>query len=545
MGAALALNIANSNALACTGDGLTIVAGDGGGSGDLTVKAANHMDASAVADGTATTSEGGTSIGAAIAINVAHMNNEGSVGAGSVVVGDGVTVEATMVDEQIDITSSTIPIVDTDNDTIFLGASYGGLKNGDKVTYNNGGGTSIGGLTSGSTEYTVLIAGGGKIKLTNSGGTVVNLTSGATGTDHKFEHVIPMSASLDLIAALLASDIEFNPTGNHRIVNLEEGHGLRTGDTVTYDAGGGAVGGLVDGHIYYVILLEGNTAELAASVEDAVAGKAITLTSAGGAGQKLIDTTSTFRAEATSGASGGDVGIAGSVAINYAKTNTIAEIGLDHDSKANPNGPVTLTLGGDDVSIHAQNLTETHVTALPAGIASGSDVGVGASVALNISLNDTIAEIADGTSITGGADNFIVIAESDNTATTKAEAGAQGSTSVGGAIAIAVMENDTVAKIGSGPGGTIALTGDLGAEASHSDVVNTTASGEAAGGDVGVGIALALNIVVDDTNALVARSFSGADRCCRDLGFGGSSERGVQGERKGAVVRAKRWVRLG
>src|SRR6185503_19813190 len=161
--------------------------------------------------------------------------------------------------------------------------------------------------------------------------------------------------------------------------------------------------------------------------------------------------------------------------------------------------------------IRAENRTETHATAMPAGVAKGSDTGVGASFALNISLNNTLAEIEHGETVTGSAHDFLVSAESANTATTKAEAGAAGSTSVGGAIAIAVIENDTVARIGSGAGGTVALTGDLGAQATHSNTVTSTASGEAAGDDVGVGIALALNIVIDDTSAELARNFSGAD----------------------------------
>jgi hypothetical protein len=251
--------------------------------------------------------------------------------------------------------------------------------------------------------------------------------------------------------------VQFDPATNHRLVTLEAGHGLRTGDAITYDNGGGAgIAGLTSGRTYYVILLGDNTAELAATAEDAVAGHAIALNSNGGASDKFIDSTHTFRGEAVSGASGGDIGVAGSVVVNYAKTNTRAVVGLDHDAIASP--AVQLTLGGGDVGIRAENRTETHATAMPAGVAKGSDTGVGASFALNISLNNTLAEIEHGETVSGSAHDFLVSAESANTATTKAEAGAAGSTSVGGAIAIAVIENDTVARIGSGAGGAIALT---------------------------------------------------------------------------------------
>src|SRR5262249_31797112 len=63
----------------------------------------------------------------------------------------------------------------------------------------------------------------------------------------------------------------------------------------------------------------------------------------------------------------------------------------------------------------------------------------------------------------------------------------------------------------SGSGGTITLTGgELGAKASHTGTVHTTSDGEAAGGSVGVGVSLALNIGTHDTESLVARNFSGA-----------------------------------
>jgi hypothetical protein len=53
VGAALALNIASSVADARLGDGLTIVAGDGVGTGAFSLKSENNMDASAIADASA------------------------------------------------------------------------------------------------------------------------------------------------------------------------------------------------------------------------------------------------------------------------------------------------------------------------------------------------------------------------------------------------------------------------------------------------------------------------------------------------------------
>jgi len=507
--ASLALNVANNSAIATIGDGRTVIAGDGAGVGSLTVKSANLMAAEAIAKGVAGTTPGGDAIGIGVAINVAQEKNEASIGAGSTVAADGLDIEATTLTRDVSMTVASVDVVDIASEKIFLGAGHG-LSTGEKVTYHKGdsGNTVIGGLTDGS-DYYVRVEEGGFVSLFDTeahakgAGTAgrVDLSGLGSGVDHKFSH--------GGILGLGAEDVVFDPATQQRVVDLGAGHNLRNGDAIVYENGGGAsIGGLEDGKTYYVIVLKDNRVALAASLEDAVAGKAIELGGNGTSSQKLIDHASTFRAEATSGASGGDTGVAGSLSVNYAKTDTQAVVGLDHGSKL---GAAQLTLGGGDVVIRAENNTETTVSAKPAGIASGKDTGVGASVAVNISLNNTVAEIENGETVSGSAKNFLVSADSANTAQTYAAAGAQGSgTAVGGAIAIAYVENDTVARIGSGAGGSITLNGDLGAVASHSDKVLTTATGEAAGKGTGVGIALGLNIIQDDTQAEVARGFTGA-----------------------------------
>src|SRR3989344_3261127 len=160
------------------------------------------------------------------------------------------------------------------------------------------------------------------------------------------------------------------PATNHRVVDIGAGHNLKTGYAVTYDNGGGAtMGGLSNGQTYYVIILKDDRAELAATREDALAGKAISLTDDGNTSQKLVDGTASFRAEATSGAGGGDIGVAGSVAINIANTDTRAIISYDADPiVGSPNLAATqLTLTGGNVDIKAENLTESFVTAAPSG----------------------------------------------------------------------------------------------------------------------------------------------------------------------------------
>ena len=78
-------------------------------------------------------------------------------------------------------------IVNINDDTIKLtSAQQAALPVNAVVTYNSGGGTSIGGLTSG-TQYKIHTSGSNKIKLkTMSGSSAINITSVGTGNSHTF-----------------------------------------------------------------------------------------------------------------------------------------------------------------------------------------------------------------------------------------------------------------------------------------------------------------------------------------------------------------------
>jgi hypothetical protein len=91
--AALAINVSRSEAVAEIPSGITITAG-----GLLTLESSNNMDASALADGSATEGSIDTAVGVAVAINVAHMTNQATVAGGANVTADGVHLSATMKD---------------------------------------------------------------------------------------------------------------------------------------------------------------------------------------------------------------------------------------------------------------------------------------------------------------------------------------------------------------------------------------------------------------------------------------------------------------
>ena len=135
-----------------------------------------------------------------------------------------------------------------------------GYVTGTKVTYSNGGGTSIGGLTSGN-QYFVLKIDDNIIKLTSTiGGNTIDLTTLGSGNH-----------SLTTNAVDFVNDVISIPN-----------HGFSQGELVQYDSSGQtAIGGLVSGNPYYVILIDGNNISLATTLINATAGTKVNLTTAG------------------------------------------------------------------------------------------------------------------------------------------------------------------------------------------------------------------------------------------------------------------------
>src|SRR5207244_11441 len=119
---------------------------------------------------------------------------------------------------------------------------------------------------------------------------------------------------------------------------------------------------------------------------DALAGKAVTLTPGGGLGgtPTLTETHTDDGALAISGATQGNLGVAGSLAINLSTTSTGALL----TDGATVNAPASTAL------VTATNTTES----IGSGTASAkaNSVGVGASFSINVVKNDTRAEMQSG-----------------------------------------------------------------------------------------------------------------------------------------------------
>ena len=123
-----------------------------------------------------------------------------------------------------------------------------------------------------------------------------------------------------------------------------------------------------------------------------------------------------FDTEATSGAGGGKVGIAGSLALTIADVKTNAEI-----QSNSGRGPPGDDLQRNDLTLTATAVVESTAKAKAKDEDAGT-VGIGAGAAINIVDDTTTASIDAGAAITG-AKNVSLTATDTDTMTTYAEAG--------------------------------------------------------------------------------------------------------------------------
>ncbi len=182
-------------------------------------------------------------------------------------------------------------------------ASDPGLYTGEAVTYHSNGGASIGGLTDGSTYYVVSVdathiqldpsladamsqSPTDIVHLTSSTGagtfTVPEPSSNVTAyidssTVTAGGRVLVLSGFNNPTALPGATTLNINPGSDITVsgdaIHFASPDGLTTGQEVVYNNGGGSsIGGLTDGHSYYVIVLDPYTIKLAATYNDAVSG---------------------------------------------------------------------------------------------------------------------------------------------------------------------------------------------------------------------------------------------------------------------------------
>jgi len=219
-----------------------------------------------------------------------------------------------------------------------------GFSSGDAVVYYNNGGTSVTGLTSGTTYYVIsagLTANAFRVSA-SSGGSAVNLT----GTGNVAQYFEARKNGLITAAT----------------------HSLVTGDSVVYDNTDGTnITGLVDGTTYYIIRLSASTFKLATTSPNAVAGTAIDITGRGTGSTHTFFTDKVVKITVTSDGNGyhvvPDVTIvtdgAGSGATATAFTNADNEIASIVVTSA---GSGYTTPPGVEINVAGEKRSHIHLT---------------------------------------------------------------------------------------------------------------------------------------------------------------------------------------
>ncbi|NNU43173.1 beta strand repeat-containing protein [Ramlibacter montanisoli] len=184
------------------------------------------------------------------------------------------------------------------------------------------------------------------------------------------------------------------------------------------------------------------------------------------------------------------------VAVNFLDADTTARIGSN----------VTITATGA-MEVQATSVADAVAQGLSTATNTNADTGVAGAVSLNIALIDNRAEVGDATL---SADSIAVEAKmasgETNTFQSRALAGAASKqTAVGGSVSINIVVQDTAASVAGGATLT-ATAGSVDVFAESKNELQNIAGGAAIStqsGGTGIGIAIALNVVDQETRASI------------------------------------------
>ena len=293
--AALALNLANSRAIATLGDSIVINA-----QGQLKLATSNETDASAVADGSAVGQSAG--IGVAVALNIVDITNQASIGSSNNITASGMTLQAKMSDD-------TLGGDGTSDFTAKATAGAGGTKVGVAGSFAlnyMGTNASSADIQSGA----VINVNGGDITLVAENNTKT-ITEAKAAQEGSGKLGIGASFAIDIENNIASASIEDNvtlsPIGKLTLTATSEN------SSATTSAAGSAGNIAISPTIATTIVT--NTTE--ASI-----GSGGTLTVGSIAAIATHSGSSTTITDATAG--GSSVGVGVSIALNIIEDNTIA-----------------------------------------------------------------------------------------------------------------------------------------------------------------------------------------------------------------------------
>jgi hypothetical protein len=433
----------------------------------------------------------------------------GAIGGGGLAgVGAGVDVAVVRDDTQAVIDHAAVSAVgsvsvaaldqrDVNSTTVAVGAGLFGLGGGISVVSIGGFFSSNYGATTdtGTSESSDALSGGNGsvIGQVNSG---INTLVGSLLT--------PDSGGLPPIDPATAVD----PAAH--TVNFGQADNLNTGDAVTYSAGGGtAIGGLTDGQTYYVIAVDADHIELAASHADALAGSAIAITNAGATGTAHSFTPAYGAAQA-----------------DQARTN--AGPSLPSNAVTQATGATTVASGTTAVIENASVVSANSISVIAdqeftvtvaAGGGGFGAVAVGLGIAVVTMQADVSAYIGPDVSVVGlgGSGSLTVEAVRNGVFQVLGVAGAaSGFVSLGGAVAVVTDSSATSALFGAyyssgvqqgtiGNGATVGGSGfaHVAVTAQSTPTIDMATGAAAISEGAGLGAAITSATISGDTNAAI------------------------------------------
>jgi len=183
---------------------------------------------------------------------------------------------------------------------------------------------------------------------------------------------------------------------------------------------------------------------------------------------------------------------------------------IDTATTAIVNGGANVVgLAGQPLSVTAENRTSNRAKTKPRVGSSGS-FGLGGSFTLNSLDHDIRAIVGDNATISGNPSSLTIDATGNHLSDTEAENGAGGTIGLGLAVGLSIIRNETHARLGTGTTlvlGT-ATSANANVRAIHTSHVTTTAHATAAGTSVGIGASVGIADLDEISSATLARDLT-------------------------------------